>query len=161
MNTNLGKLADAFHIYCTTTTDFKTFTPTKLFYSKEGENEIDATLLYDTDNNEWLLFNKIWSTGIDAIDVLKSASLEGPWTLLSKNIIPKIIGEGPTSVKIGKYYHVYFDKYKENHMGLTRSTDLIEWEDMSSHIKFPPHAKHGTVFKVTPDIVKLISSAGL
>ncbi len=118
-------------------------------------------ILLDTDHKEWLLFNKIWSTDFESIDVLKSKSLEGPWTLLSKNIAPKIIAEGPTSVKIGKYYHVYFDKYKENHMGLSRSTDLIQWEDMSSHIKFPPHAKHGTVFKVTPDIVKLISSAGL
>ncbi len=69
--------------------------------------------------------------------------------------------EGPTSVKIGKYFYVYADKYHENLMAAVRSEDLIHWEDYTSHIKFPPHAKHGTVFKVTPDIVKMLSNAGL
>jgi hypothetical protein len=32
---------------------------------------------------------------------------------------------------------------------------------VSVHIKFPPDSKHGTVFKVTPDIVKMLSEAGL
>jgi hypothetical protein len=46
-------------------------------------------------------------------------------------------------------------------MGLVRSTDLIHWEDMTSQIKFPPKTKHGTIIKVTPDIVRMLSETGL
>jgi beta-galactosidase len=96
-----------------------------------------------------------------SIQALKSETLDGPWTLVSNSIAPHLLIEGPTSVKIGKYYYVYADKYHENRMALVRSEDLIHWEDYTSHIKFPPHAKHGTVFKVKPDIVKMLSNAGL
>jgi len=95
------------------------------------------------------------------IQFVTSKNLEGPWTLINNNITPEFICEGPTSVKIGDYYHVYFERNYENLMGLIRSKDLVHWEDYTSHIVFPTHAKHGTVFKVTPELVKLISNAGL
>ena len=155
----LGKLEDINHIWSTTTTDFKTFTPSKLYYSTTGEDDIDATLLHDTDNNEWIMFIKDLTDKY--INMVKSKTLDGPWGPPTKNLTPKYLCEGPTSMRIGKYYHLYFDIYHDNRIGLVRSTDLIHWEDMTSHIKFPPKAKHGTIFKVTPDMVKMISKAGL
>ncbi len=115
--------------------------------------------MHDPDHSQWLMFIK--DEDAKRIQLVTSKNLEGPWTLIDKNITPEFRCEGPTSVKIGDYYHVYVDRYYENHMGLIRSKDLVHWEDYSSHIKFPLHAKHGTVFKVTPELVKLISSAGL
>ncbi len=88
--------------------------------------------------------------------------MDGSWAIVNNSIASHLLIEGPTSVKIGKYFYVYADKYHENlSRKKVRSEDLIHWEDYTSHIKFPPHAKHGTVFKVTPDIVKMLSNAGL
>jgi len=159
-----GKLEGQNHIWSTTTTDFKTYTPSQVFYTHTGDNNIDATLLHDTDNNEWIMFIK--DETAKHIDMVKSKTLDGPWGSLTRNIAPidtknHTMVEGPTSMKIGKYYHVYFDIYQQNHMGLIRSTDLIHWEDMTAQIKFPPKTKHGTIFQATPDMIKIISKAGL
>jgi len=95
------------------------------------------------------------------VRLVKGKTPEGPWGEVSAPITGNYWAEGPTSMKIGNYYHVYFDKYQSNQMGMVRSTDLTHWEDMSSHVKFTPKTKHGTIFKVTPDIVRTLSKAGL
>ena len=57
--------------------------------------------------------------------------------------------EGPTPVKIGNSWIVYFDKYVDHKMGAIRSSDLEKWEDISDKISFPDGTRHGTVFKVS------------
>jgi beta-xylosidase len=107
------------------------------------------------------MFAKQEST--ERIQFLKSKTLDGPWTMVDPNITPYFKCEGPTSVKIGNYYYVYVDSYAEkpNRIAAVRSADLIHWENYESHVKLPFEAKHGTVFKVTPDVVKMLSDAGL
>ncbi|MBT6005177.1 MAG: glycosyl hydrolase, partial [Prolixibacteraceae bacterium] len=61
--------------------------------------------------------------------------------------------EGPTPVKIGDYWNVYFDKYQKHKMGAVRSSDLINWEDISDQIKFPEGTRHGTVFQVSQAVL--------
>ncbi len=156
-----GKFESRNHIFSTTTTDFKTFTPTKLFYAHPGVGNIDATLLHDPDHNQWLMFIKDEDTV--RISFLTSNTLDGPWTLVNNNITPDFQCEGQTSVKIGNYYYVYVDSYREHphRMAAVRSADLIHWENYEPNVKFPFEASHGTVFKVTPDVVEMLSKAGL
>jgi len=155
-----GKLANTNHIYSTTTTDFKTFTPTKLHYDG-GLDSIDATLLEDVDHKDWLMFIKNEANGQKNIRMVKGQTPEGPWGQPSNSITGNYAAEGPTAIKIGNYYHVYFDKFGENHMGLVRSTDLQKWEDVSSQVHFPALTSHGTVLKVTRDVVTMLSKSGL
>lgn len=148
------------NIYATTTTDFKTFTQTKILYDGGSFNAMDATLLEDKDHNGWLMFMK--NDNIRKIQMTKGQTAEGPWANQSSNpITGSYDAEGPTAMKIGNYYHVYFDKFVENKMGMVRSTDLNNWEDMSSQVHFPPQTKHGTIFKVTRDMVTNLSKGGL
>jgi len=148
------------NIYATTTTDFKTFTPTKLHYDG-GFDSIDATLLEDVDHKDWLMFIKNEANGQKNIRMVKGQTPEGPWGQPSNSITGNYAAEGPTAIKIGNYYHVYFDKFGENHMGLVRSTDLQKWEDVSSQVHFPALTSHGTVLKVTRDVVTMLSKSGL
>ncbi len=91
------------------------------------------------------------------------------WKKSAKNVRMKniftlvpIVARHIRVTQIGEYYHVHVDRFPtEDHIGLVRSKDLVHWEDHTSHIKFREYAKHGTVFKVTPELVKLISNAGL
>ncbi len=89
--------------------------------------------------------------------------IDGPWTFVDQYITPDFKCEGPTSVKIGNYYYVYVDSYFERptRMSTVRSADLIHWKNYEPNVKFPFEAKHGTVFKVTPDVVEKLSKAGL
>ena len=56
--------------------------------------------------------------------------------------------EGPSPLKVGDYVYVYFDKYRDRRYGAVRSSDGVNWEDISEHVVFPKGARHGTAFTV-------------
>jgi beta-galactosidase len=68
---------------------------------------------------------------------------------VSEPITGKFWAEGPTSIRIGEYIYVYFDKYRDHKYGAIRSKDMKNWEDISEEISFPKGLRHGTVFKVS------------
>ena len=39
-------------------------------------------------------------------------------------------------------------------MGAVRSKDLKNWEDISDKIEFPEGTRHGTVFKITVELLQ-------
>ena len=57
--------------------------------------------------------------------------------------------EGPTAIKIGNQWIVYFDKYRDHKYGAVTSADLVKWEDISDKIRMPPGIRHGSVFTIT------------
>ncbi len=138
-------------IYSTTTKDFATFTPTRLFYDP-GFNVIDATLLRA--NHQFHLIVKD-ETRVPAKKNLRIASatdIEGPYTEPSEPFTRAWI-EGPTAIKVGDNFIIYYDCYREKHYGAVRSNDLKTWEDVTSKIKFPTGARHGTVIEVPATLI--------
>lgn len=135
-------------LYYITTKDFKTYTDTKLLYDP-GFNVIDATIV--PDGNRFVMFMKD-ETREPAQKNLKiafSKNLTGPFTKASAKITGKYWAEGPTTLKVGKQWVVYFDKYTEHKYGAITSTDLVNWTDISDKISLPKGIRHGTVFTVT------------
>jgi hypothetical protein len=140
-------------IYATTTTDFENFTPTKLFYDG-GFNVIDATLAPNGD--EWLMFVKnetVQPQTEKNIRLIRGATLEGPWSAPSPKITGDYWAEGPTALKVGDEWRVYFDKHMLNAIGLVVSRDLKTWTDVSEKVSVPKDARHGTVLAVPREIV--------
>ena len=140
-------------IYATTTKDFVTFTPTQLLYDG-GFNVIDATLARN--GAEWLMFVKNETLAPQTeknIRLIHGASAEGPWSAPSPAITGNYWAEGPTAVKVGDEWRVYFDKHRLDAIGLVVSRDLKTWTDLSDRVHFPPHARHGTVLAVPRDVV--------
>ncbi len=56
--------------------------------------------------------------------------------------------EGPTAIKIGNQWIVYFDKYKDHQYGAVVSGDLVNWKDISDKLNFLQGTRHGTVFTI-------------
>jgi beta-xylosidase len=141
-------------IYATTTTDFATFTPTKLLYDG-GFNVIDATLA--PNSNEWLLFVKnetLTPQTEKNIRLIHGATPEGPWSEPSPKLTGDYWAEGPTALKVGDEWRVYFDKHMLNAIGLVTSRDLKTWTDVSDKVSFPKNARHGSVIAVPRAIVE-------
>jgi hypothetical protein len=135
-------------IYLTTTKDFKTFTPTTLFYNP-GFNVIDATIIKD--GSRYIMFLKDETKQPVARKNLRysvSSRAIGPYGPASEPITGQYWAEGPTAIKIGQRWVVYFDKYRDHRYGAVASRDLKQWEDISAQLQFPAGARHGTVLRV-------------
>ena len=133
-------------MYYTTTRDFKAFGKTSLFYDR-GFNVIDGSLVKE--DGTFILFLKNETRNPPEKNIRFAIGNEptGPFSEPSSPITGDYWAEGPTPVKIGDYWVVYFDKYTERQMGAVRSADLEHWEDISDEIEFPAGTRHGTVFK--------------
>lgn len=136
-------------IYCTTTRDFVTFTPSRLYFDP-GYNCIDATVL--AANNKFYLIYKdetLKPVAKKDLHVATSSSMQGPFTDISPSIGRNWV-EGPTAIPLGDKYVIFFDCYTEHHFGAVESTDLKNWTDITDKITLPDGCRHGTVFAVTP-----------
>ena len=140
-------------IYSTSTRDFVSFTPTRLFFDP-GYNVIDGFLV--THGKRYLLFYKDERKLPEAkkeILLATSDRLIGPWEAPREPISPRNWVEGPSVVQIDGDWLVYFDAYTRHRYEAVRSKDLTTWTDITDRIRFPEGARHGTVLRVGREVV--------
>jgi beta-xylosidase len=140
-------------MYYVTTKDFITFSETKLFYD-QGFNVIDGTLIKEAGKYVLFLKDETRTPPQKNIRIATSRELTENYSKPTLPITGDYWAEGPTPIKIGDWWIVYFDKYVDHKMGAVRSKDLKNWEDISEQISFPEGTRHGTVFKVLPKILE-------
>lgn len=145
-------------LYYTTTKDFVTFAPTKLFYDP-GFSVIDGTFLTADGHHTLIVKDETANPPHKYLQLANAPDLHGPFGKLSAPFSPPgLWSEGPTAIKIGDEYLVYFDAYRKNHYGALRSRDLKTWEDVTDKISFPDEGtplrvRHGTVIAVPAELV--------
>lgn len=145
-------------MYYTTTHDFTTFSKAEIFYD-QGFNVIDGSLIKIDDEYLMLLKDETRYPPQKNIRFAISGSLTGTYSRPSEPISGDYWAEGPTAVRIGDHWVVYFDKYIDHKMGAVRSKDLENWEDISDVVHFPEGTRHGTVFTVSLEVFeKLMDS---
>jgi hypothetical protein len=133
-------------LYYVTTKDFKSFSNTGLLYD-QGFNVIDASIKPDGKRFVMFLKDETPEPPQKNIRVAYADKLTGPYGKPSVPITGNYWAEGPSSLKIGGFWYVYFDKYRDRKYGMVRSKDLQNWEDISDLVSFPEGARHGTVLK--------------
>ena len=140
-------------LYHTTIKDFEEFSETEIFYN-QGFNVIDGTI--ERTGSKYILFLKDETnkpfTPQKNIRYAVSDHATGPYGEASEPITGDYWAEGPTATKIDSEWVVYFDKYRKGKMGAVRSDDLKQWTDISEKVHFPEGTRHGTVFKVSPEV---------
>jgi beta-xylosidase len=143
------KLGDNNHrMYYVTTRDFKTFSDTKLFYD-QGFNVIDATIQQDGTRYVMFLKDETRNPPQKNLRVAFSNDAHGSYTKPSAPITGDYWAEGPTVLKPGNEWIVYFDKYTKHEYGAVKSADLQQWTDISDQVVFPKGTRHGTAFVIT------------
>jgi hypothetical protein len=145
-------------MYATTTRDFKTYTPTRLFYDP-GFSVIDATFVKFKGVNHLLVKDETRNPPKKHLQMADAPDVQGPFGALSAPITPaKLWVEGPTALQIGDDVVLYYDAYITKHYGAMRSRDLVHWEDVSDRMQFPDEGtprrmRHGTVIAVPEEVV--------
>jgi len=147
-------------LYFTTTKDFKTFAPTKLLYDR-GFSVIDADMMKDGTRYVMFLKDEREKPAQKNIRIAYAERPEGPWSQATRPITGDYWAEGPTVLKVGWEYIVYFDRYREHRYGAVVSTDLANWEDASAELAVPDGMRHGTAFAVPrADAERLLANEG-
>jgi hypothetical protein len=141
-------------MYFTTTKDFTTFASTALFYDP-GFSVIDATFLDTPEGRRLIVKDETRYPPKKHLRMMTSAgSARGPFGVLGPAFTREGLWvEGPTALKVGDHYVLYFDAYTTKHYGALRSRDLVTWEDVTTQMTFPDEGtdvrmRHGTVIEV-------------
>ncbi len=141
-------------IWATSTTDFKSYAPARLFFDP-GYAVIDATIVYDGD--AYLMAFKDergenrFGTDWKAIRVCRSRGADGPWTEISELITPPLT-EGPSLFRRAGGWTMVFDHFWEGFFGAMHSADGVRWTSITDQMRFPPGPRHASVFEVDPTI---------
>ena len=136
-------------MYFTTTRDFKTFTPTKLFLDPDF-SVIDCQILKDA--GRYVLLLKDNTRPQRNLRVAFGKTPLGPWENISAPFTQNYT-EGPCALKIGNDRLVYFDAYREKIYGAARTRDFKTFTDVSKEVSFPTDHKHGTAIQVSRQIL--------
>jgi hypothetical protein len=145
-------------MYYTTTKDFETFSKTKL-YLDPGFSVIDAVIVY-RDEKDYVLVLKDNTRPNRNLKVAFGDSPLGPWTGISEPWTEKFT-EGPTILKSGGEWMIFFDAYRLKKYGAVRTSDFKNFQDITGEISLPEGHKHGTIFRADTKILEgLIKKAG-
>lgn len=141
-------------VYYTTTKDFREFSPTQLLYN-DGFNCIDATIVQDRDRFVMFLKDETrLPVAKKNIRYAVSTRPEGPYGPASTPITGNYWAEGPSAIKMGNRWIVYFDRYIDHRYGAVTSKDFKHWEDLTEQITFPGGARHGSILRVPEKILR-------
>ncbi|MEP7271131.1 MAG: glycoside hydrolase family 43 protein [Acidobacteriota bacterium] len=138
-------------IYMTATRDFRVLSATSLFFDP-GFNVIDATILKSdlkTGPRYFMVFKDERQVPVRKNLRLSVAGLaRGPYGGISEPFTRDWV-EGPTVLKVGAEWIVYFDRYREHQYGAVKSKDLKQWLDISDELSFPRDHRHGSVLRIS------------
>ena len=142
-------------LYWVMTKDFNTFTKPEIALNP-GYNCIDGTIFEA--NHRLTMIYKDERLKEKRLHAVTTAAIGDPWTNSTKPILDRDWVEGPTVLKVGKKFFVYFDCYRDGHYGAAASDDGINWKDITDSIKMPKGMRHGTAFRVSPEILQHIQA---
>jgi hypothetical protein len=137
-------------MYYTTTRDFKTFTPAKLFFDP-GFSVIDAVIVKRA-KLDYVLVLKDNTRPNRNLKVAFSESPHGPWKDIS-GAFTGFLTEGPSLIKPDEDWLIYYDAYGDHSYKASKTRDFINFADATGEISIPKGHKHGTIFKANQKIL--------
>jgi sucrose-6-phosphate hydrolase SacC (GH32 family) len=143
-------------LYYTSTTNFKTFSPTKLFLDP-GFSVIDAEIV-KRGKGDYVLVMKDNTRPNRNILLAFSNKPLGPYANYTKRFT-EMYSEGPTITKAGKDWLIYYDSYRLKKFGAMRTTDFKTFINVADSVQVPEGHKHGTIFKVTKKTLEHVIQA--
>ena len=144
-------------LYYTTTKDFQTFTPARL-YLDPGFSAIDSEVLR-RGPNDYVLVVKDNTRPMRNIKVAFGPTATGPFPTVSEPFTTNFT-EGPSVAKLPhNQWLIYYDAYREKKYGAMKTSDFKTFTDVSAQTSVPAGHKHGTIFTVPRRTLKKLQLA--
>lgn len=138
-------------MYVTSTKDFKTFSPTRLFLDP-GFSVIDAVIVKRA-AKDYVLVLKDNTRPERNIKVAFGDNPLGPYKNVSKPFTEQFT-EGPSVVKVKDEWLIYYDSYRKKIYDASVTKDFISFSAATNRISVPGGHKHGTIFRAKKKVVK-------
>ncbi len=141
-------------IYYTTTNDFKNFEPAKIYFDP-GHNVIDATVT-KVNGKYYMIYKDERELPVPRKNLLVAVSdhATGPFTRVSQEPFTRNWVEGPAVCALSDgSFLVYMDAYRDKRYEAMLTRDFVNWEDVSDRLSMPPATKHGSVIRVSQEMV--------
>jgi hypothetical protein len=132
-------------LYVTTTKEFETFSPTRLFLDP-GFSVIDATIVKRAANDYVLVLKDNTRLERDIKCAFATNPL-GPYNNVSRAFTDSFT-EGPSVMKVKNDWLVYYDAYRRKIYGASSTRDFIHFSNVTAKLSMPVGHKHGTIIKV-------------
>ena len=146
-------------IYSTTTKDFQTWTPRRLFYDG-GFNVIDAFpfrvegrygMVVKDETAEPVAEKKmhvVWS----------KKDLFGPWESAGPAFTDHGVSwaEGPAVIHVGDRWLIYYDRYTKKEYAAVETRDFVNFKSIDVHL--PKGVRHGTIVAIDPMTAQTIQA---
>ena len=114
-----------------------------------GFSVIDCTIVKDDDS--YILVLKDNTRPQRNLRVAFADSPLGPWRDVSAPFTQQFT-EGPSVLKLGNEWMIYYDAYQEGHYGAAITRDFKTFSDATRKVSFPEGHKHGTVLRIHASI---------
>jgi hypothetical protein len=144
-----SRTPNGLRIWASRTKDFMTFSKPAVFFDR-GFPVIDATMFHAKDKWYFVFKDQTVDPLRYSVRWASGPSSAGPWGALS-GPITESWSEGPSVVKAGEKYVVYYDHYRApraKYEGV-ETTDWVHWTSVNDKMRFPDAAKHGSFFSVS------------
>lgn len=145
-------------MYYLSTKDFNSFSAAKLFLDP-GFSVIDAVIV-KRKSKDYVLVLKDNTRPNRNLKVAFSNSATGPYSQASAPFTEKLT-EGPTVVKVGKEWLIYFDAYGQKTFSAMKTKDFKSFTEVTKEVSVPEGHKHGTIIKVKKSVVTALKKNSL
>lgn len=152
-----GRFDATQRLYYTVTRDFRSFAPARLFYDP-SHNAIDAIVVKRGERDYRLIVKDNRKPGYSHLFAVAGTSPVGPWSDKTPPFTPEW-SEGPTCIRVGDDYLIYYDLYRRYMYGAVRTRDFQHFEDITHLISVPKGHKHGTAIEVDASVVERLLHA--
>lgn len=142
-------------LYYTRTKDFNDFSKAELLYDP-GYSSIDAVIV-KRDSADYVLVFKDNTRPERNMRVAFGKTPIGPYENQSEKFTGNFT-EGPSVVKVGDEWLIYFDAYEKKSYDAVATKDFKTFTDINDKISIPEGHKHGTIFKAKESILNNLKS---
>jgi beta-xylosidase len=139
-------------LYYVTTKDFTTYSRAALLYDG-GFCAIDGTIARRGDTYYLVMKDETFFPPARNLRVASSAHATGPYGPASPSITARDT-EGPSVLRSGDWWYVYYDEYTRGHYGAVRTRDFARWEPFSDSLRTPRGIRHGSAFLAPESVLK-------
>lgn len=144
-------------MYYTTTKDFQTFSETRLFLDP-GFSVIDAVIVC-RGKGDYVLALKDNTRSNRNLRIGFGDNPLGPYSDITEPVTRQFT-EGPTVLKLGEEWLIYYDAYRDKTYGAIKTGDFKTFTDVSDQISVPEGHKHGTIFMADEKILEGLGKSG-